>query len=105
MSFKISLKDRLPDFNLPVKFNLPNGEEAKIEFTVKSLKATEVQEVYANCSDSSGSEFITALASGWNLDDEFNEANQNELVDLYPAVAMALVQAYMEALAGHRVKK
>lgn len=104
MSFKVKLSERLPDFPLDVKFRLPNGTEAEIKFTVKSLKASEVQELYTKAGEGTGAEFISALATGWNLEDEFNEANQNELVDSYPAVVLALVSAYMEALAGYRTK-
>lgn len=104
MSFKIKLSERLPDFPLNVTFTLPNGESADIRFTVKSLKASEVQDLYAKSDEMTGAQFIASLATGWNLEDEFNEENQNILVDRYPAVAIALVTSYMEALAGHRVK-
>ncbi|UGO53104.1 putative tape measure chaperone protein [Klebsiella phage vB_KaeD_HazelMika] len=103
MSFKVKLSERLPDFPLNVKFQLPNGVEAEIKYTVKHLKASEIQELYAreNVKDH---EFITEIASGWDLEDEFTPENAQKLVDKFPAAALALTQSYMAALAGVRVK-
>ena len=103
MSFKVNLSERLPDFPLNVKFNMPNGVEAEIKFTVKHRTGSEIQELYAR-EEIKDSEFITEIASGWDLADEFNDANAKILVDKFPASALALTQAYMAALAGLRVK-
>lgn len=94
----------LPDFKLPVTFNMPNGEEAKIVFTVRHLSSAEVQEMYSNEEGMKDNEFITRIASGWNIEEEFNEENAAKLVQYYPASAYALTSAYMKALAGQRAK-
>lgn len=100
--FKLTIGP-MPDFKLPVKFKLPNGQDATIVFTVRHKKATEVQEMYAreNLKDF---EFITDVASGWDLEEEFNEENVSALVDYYPAAALSLMGSYLGALAGQRVK-
>lgn len=94
----------LPDFKLPVSFVLPNGDEQVIVFTVRHKKASEIHERYTAEKPMSDVEMITFLASGWNLDDEFNEENIKQLLDYYPATAIGLTSAYMKALAGQRVK-
>lgn len=101
--FKISLSERLPDFKLPVKVTMPNGEEGKVVFTVKHLKSSEIQDLYGkeNVKDH---EFIMNLATGWDLDEPLTEDNARELVSLYPSFAIALTQTYIQALAGQRVK-
>lgn len=104
MSFKVTLSERLPDFPLPVKFTLPNGVEAKMVFTVKALKSSELQSTYNDAENKTGAEFVKCLATGWDLDDDFNDENINELVDLYPSVVGSLISAYTQALAGYRVK-
>lgn len=93
----------MPDFKLPVKFKLPNGDEAQILFTVKHKKAAEIQEMYSreNLKDY---EFICEIASSWDLEEEFNEENVSSLVEYYPAAALALMGSYLGALAGQRVK-
>lgn len=100
-NMKVTL-GRLPDFPLPVEFNMPNGETATITFKVRHMKASEMQEMYS--SERSDSEMITYIATGWNLPEEFNDENAKELVDLYPGAALALAGAYLGALAGQRVK-
>ncbi|GCG54011.1 hypothetical protein BvCms16BK_04659 [Escherichia coli] len=44
------------------------------------------------------------ICSGWNLEEEFNDENIEELVSLFPASVLALTNAYMQALAGQRAK-
>lgn len=94
----------LPDFKLPVQFTLPNGEEDTIMFTVRHKKASEIQERYTADKPMTDVEMITFLASGWNLEDEFNDENVKQLLDYFPSVAIALTGSYMRALAGQRVK-
>nr|DAG08090.1 MAG TPA: tail assembly chaperone [Caudoviricetes sp.] len=94
----------LPDFKLPVSFVMPNGDEGQITFTVRHLKAKEVQELYESENIVTDSDFIMKLATGWNLEEEFNEENAKILVELYPGAALALTGAYLSALAGQRVK-
>lgn len=102
--FKISLSERLPDFKLPVTFNMPNGEDATIIFTVKHKTADEIKSLYDAEEKTTDQGFITSLASGWDLDDEFSEENSAKLVDMFPAVAIELTRTYLSALAGYRVK-
>lgn len=93
----------LPDFALPVKFTMPNGEEGKIVFRVKHRPSNEIQELY----DRDGikdHEFIMELAKGWDLEEEFNQENVTTLVRYYPGAAVALTSTYLQALAGQRVK-
>lgn len=106
MSFEIKLGNdgRGANFKLPVEFMTASGQKAKIEFEVISLKTSEVQDVYARSSEGNGADFIKSLAVSWDLKYPFDDFHLNDLVDRYPAVALALVQTYMEALAGFRVK-
>lgn len=100
--FKLTLAP-LPDFNLPVVFQMPNGERAEMSFKVRHIKASEVQELYVK-EGVKDSDFILKVATGWNLPEEFNEENAIELIGYYPAAAIALTQAYLSALAGQRAK-
>lgn len=93
----------LPDFKLPVSFVMPDGEEQKIIFTVKHKRASEVQEMYKK-EGVKDADFIMNLATAWDLEEEFNQENASLLVDYYPGAALALMGAYLGALAGQRVK-
>lgn len=103
--FKLTLAP-LPSFMLPVKFNMPNGEQASIVFKVRHRKASEIQDLYAreNVRDV---DFIMEIAEDWDLKgegEEFNEENVKVLIGYYPAAALALTQTYISALAGQRSK-
>ena len=100
--FKLSLA-ALPDFKLPVKFKLANDQDVEVIFTVKHKKTSELQELLSK-EDLSTKELIMAIASDWDLEEEYNEDNVNEFTDLFPASTFALTTAYMQALAGQRVK-
>lgn len=100
--FKLTLGP-LPDFILPVKFVMPNGEEYTIRFKVKHRSSEEIQEIYAR-EKVTDAQFITELATGWDLEEEFNEENIETLIRYYPGVALALTQNYIKALAGQRAK-
>lgn len=104
MSFKVTLSERLPDFPLPVKFVLPNGVEATMVFTVKALTSSELNAVLKDASNQTGAQFVKSLASGWELEDDFNDENLDKLVDRYPSVVGGLISTYTQALAGYRVK-
>ena len=101
--FKLTLAP-LPDFKLPVKFTMPDGNEGSILFTVRHLKAKEVQEMYEAEKVVRDADLIMRLATGWDLEEEFNEENAKTLVEFYPGAALALTGSYLAALAGQRVK-
>lgn len=100
--FKLSLS-ALPDFKLPVKFKLANDQDVEVIFTVKHKKTSELQQLL-NKEGLSTKELIMAIASDWDLEEEYSEDNVNEFSDLFPASTVALTTAYMQALAGQRVK-
>ena len=100
--FKLSLA-ALPDFKLPVKFKLANDQDVEVIFTVKHKKTSELQELLQK-KELSTKELIMAIASDWDLEEEYNEDNVNEFLDLFPSSTVALTTAYMKALAGQRVK-
>lgn len=100
--FKLKL-GALPDFKLPVKFQMINGDEAEVIFTAKHRKAKEIQEVF-HTEGLKDFDFVKEICSGWNLEEEFNDENIEELVSLFPASVLALTNAYMQALAGQRAK-
>lgn len=101
---KITL-GKVPDFKLPVAFKMPGGEEAEIIFTVRHHKANEIQELYNDDKKPmKDGDLIMHLASGWDLDEEFNAENAAELIALFPGVSLALMREYMMALVGQRAK-
>lgn len=50
-----------------------------------------------------GAEYIMAIAQGWNLDEEFNLENVQQLCDEQPHARMAAIEDYEKALVGARL--
>lgn len=100
--FKVSLS-RLPDFKLPVTFTAPNGDDATVVFVVKHKTANELEKFFDR-ENVKNHEIINEVATSWDLEEEFNEENVKQLADLFLGVSPAFVNAYMQALAGNRVK-
>lgn len=73
-------------------------------FTVKALTSSELNAALKDASNQTGAQFVKSLASGWELEDDFNDENLDKLVDRYPAVVGGLISTYTQALAGYRVK-
>lgn len=103
MAFKVQLSAALPDFKLPVKFNTPSGEEAEITFNAKHKPTSEITEMLKT-PGITNQEVVSGFTNGWDLEDEFNVENVKRLVDIYPAVVVALTHEYMLAMAGNRTK-
>lgn len=103
---------RLPDFKMPVEFVAPDGNDMKMVFTVRHIKRDEfVKRMEEKPKQpkkgdpSSDVAFIKFMATGWDIADyEFNDENVAELVELFPAVVLALTQNYLAAMVGQRVK-
>lgn len=100
---KFKLKP-VSDFKLPIKFVMPNGDEAEIVFTVKHEKASAVNSLFQQETPPSDLEFIKQFATGWDLDEEFNDENLNEAIEFFPAMVVSFSHAYIGALAGNRAK-
>ena len=102
---KFKLK-AVADFPLKVAFNAPDGKQYDVIFTAKHVKAKGLFDAIKSASDRDLTDvkFIQEYATGWDLEEEFNEENIRELVELFPGVMAAFVGEYTTALTGHRVK-
>lgn len=97
---------KMKDFPMKVEFNGHDGSEMFVTFTVVHMKRDEfLEQINKEGGDRlNDAQFIMFLASGWDLEDEFNEENVSDLVEWFPAVTTGLVQKYLSAMVGVRVK-
>lgn len=105
MASKFKIKP-VSDFKLPVKFNMPNGEEALINFTVMHKRAKEVSALFdaPESERPSDVEFIKLFATGWDLEEEFNDENIADAVEFFPGMVVSFSYEYIRSLAGNRAK-
>lgn len=101
--FKIKPVD---DFKLPVSFTQPNGEEAKVVFTVKHKRAKEIGNLFKLDDENrpSDEKFIMDIATGWDLEEEFTADVMRDAVEFFPGMVIEFTRSYLQALAGNRAK-
>lgn len=73
----------------------PKGEE---EETVKVL----IAEVMAKTRDTNA-DYLIQVLDGWNLDDELNKSNLQQLCDEFPGVANSIMETYRVAVTEGRL--
>lgn len=97
---------KLENFPLPIDVTLPNGEVERIVFTAKHRKPKDVSDLFNAEEDKRPGdlEFLKEFASGWDLEEEFNDENIREALELFPQIIVAFTYGYMQALTGNRVK-
>jgi hypothetical protein len=92
-----------PTFKTKVAIPVPGAGTADVEFVFKHRTKDEAK-AWLDQAEDSDAESILAIATGWNLDDEFNEENITKLCQSYAGAAVAIVNAYLGELRGTRTK-
>lgn len=94
-----------PTFKAKVEISVPGAAAAKVEFTFKHRTRQEMDRFLKAVSDmKDDTEMILALASGWDLADDFTEENVRTLCDCYIAAPAAIFDSYLQELSGNRRK-
>ena len=120
---KIKLGQRPKTFKRLVSFPLVDNTTGQIEMVFKYKTRSEfgafidellddagkdrsdgsvsMKELMERTADSNAS-YILQVAEGWNLDEEFNRANIQQLSDEIPAATAAIMEAYRLAISEGR---
>lgn len=93
-----------PTFKAPVGIPVPGSSPALVEFTFKHRTRDAVLKWLEESRDASDVETVKAMATAWELDDEFNDENIAKLCNNYAGAGFAIVQAYLDELRGARSK-
>ncbi|OZI36285.1 hypothetical protein CEG14_14835 [Bordetella genomosp. 1] len=99
---KFSLKPN-PTFKLAVPLPVPGGGYSAVQFTFKHRTKDEFKDFIENqMTDMEDTEMVLAVASGWELEEPFDEEHITTLVNNYVGSARAVFTAYIEELAKAR---
>jgi len=120
---KIKLGQRPKTFKRLVSFPLVDNTTGQVEMVFKYKTRSEfgafidellddagkdrsdgsvsMKELMERTADSNAS-YILQVAEGWNLDEEFNRANIQQLSDEIPAATAAIMEAYRLAISEGR---
>ena len=93
-----------PTFKAKVNIPIPGGDPAPVEFTFKHRTRDAVLAWMDEIKGEKDSDAILTMASGWELDDEFNAKNIDLLCQNYLGAGKAIFETYLSELRGQRAK-
>lgn len=91
-------------FHAVVMIPVHGAEPAAVKFTFKHRPRTETVKWLESLDGSNDASIVQEMASGWDLDDEFSEANINLLLQNYGGAGKAIFDKYLAELSGARAK-
>lgn len=89
-----------PTFNQNVGIPVHGKGTMDVSFTFKHRTREEFSEFTANTKDIGDVDYILAVATGWDLDQEFNRENINTLVQNYMGAPGAVAVVYTQEILG-----
>ena len=92
-----------PTFKALVDVPVPGGKSAAVEFTFKSRTRDEFRLFIDGLGDRLDVEVIMDMASGWDLEDPFDQANVELLTQNYLGAARAVIEKYLSELTAARL--
>lgn len=96
--------DPKPTFDLKVPVPVPGEGFTEITLTCRYRNRTQFEQFLDEIKEKTNSEIVMLVATGWNVDAEFNEGNVEKLVENYMGSASSIVGAYAEELMKVRGK-
>ena len=102
MARKLVLKPA-PTFRAVVAIHQPEGEPAEVEMVFKHRNKDELKELVDQLSGKDDVALVKEMATGWDLADDFNDANIKRLVTDHHAAAVSIFNTYIEKLKGLRL--
>jgi len=94
-----------PTFKAKVDIAVPGAAPAGVVFTFKHRTRQEMERFLPTVNEmKDDAQLIMAVAVGWELADDFTEANVSALADAYIAAPAAIFEAYLKELTGARTK-
>lgn len=99
---KLKLKPD-PTFNRKVGLTTHDGKVVEVEFTFKHRTRDAAKKLEEEIKGKDDADIILLVASGWELEDEFNAHNLRVLADNYMAAAVEVFYEYTRALNGARL--
>lgn len=93
-----------PTFKAKVSIPIPGGKPEPVEFTFKHMTKDGVLDWLGKVEKKKDAEIILAIASGWELDDEFNSENVEVLCQNYMGSGKVIFETYLSELRGERLK-
>ncbi|AZY48858.1 phage tail assembly chaperone [Bordetella avium] len=92
-----------PTFKHKVPMPIPGGGFVDVEFTFKHRGKEALKEFLEEANELEDTDLIMAISTGWELEDAFERANVEKLVENYVGAARAIFGAYMDEVVKARL--
>jgi len=92
-----------PTFKSKVAIPIPGGSPVLVEFIFKHRSKDDFFNWAQNLAGVEDVELVKDVASGWDLDDEFNDANITALTQTYGGSARAILDKYFAEQTGAKL--
>lgn len=93
-----------PTFQAKVEIVRPGVEPGEVVFTFKHRTRAEMLKLFKDVQGMDMVQMLLAIASAWDLADEFNEANLRVFADNFVPGPDAVFETYVRELQGTRTK-
>lgn len=93
-----------PTFTVGVPFPVAGGPSVEVRLTFRHRTKRQLEAFIAERAERSDVDTFLDMVTAWDLADEMNRANVEELLDNRIGVALAVFQAYIDELTKARTK-
>lgn len=93
-----------PTFKAVVTIPVPGGKGADIEWTFKHRTRDQFKELMETIESAEDVALLMDIASGWDLEDAFDEENLEKMTQNYPGSARAVFVKYIDEMTAARAK-
>lgn len=94
----------IPTFKSKVAIPVPGAKSVDVEFTFKHRTRDQFKEFVDSLEGREDVDVILDIASGWDLEDAFDEDNIDALIQNYMGSARAIIEIYINELTSARAK-
>ena len=91
-----------PTFKCIVEIPVPGGRSAPVEFTFKGRTRDQFEEFMTGLKSEKPDELVMQLATGWDLDEAFEQDNVDKLTQNYMGAGLAIWTKYVAELTKAR---
>jgi Domain of unknown function (DUF1789). len=91
-----------PTFKREVSIPVPGERSATIPFTFKHKTRDELKDFIASLEGREDLDVVMEVASGWGIEEAFEEDNVAILLQNYPGSALAIINTYLTEVSGAR---
>ena len=87
-----------PRFSAKVEIPVAGGKPVAVEFRFLHRTKSALEEFMTTREGKTDAECVMEMCDGWELDDEFNAANVESLLENYGGAALSIYKTYVEEL-------